>query len=66
MKRVRVKLSYVMRVADDFPTDAMGRHIDRLIARGILAFARTDDEIVQTEGGARLQMTAVGGRKASL
>lgn len=55
-----------MRVADDFPTHAMGRQIDTLIARGVLAFARNDDEVIQTEGGARLQMSAVGGRKASL
>lgn len=66
MKRICVKLSYVMQVADDFPTHAMGRQIDTLIARGVLAFARNDDEVIQTEGGARLQMTAVGGRKAGL
>ncbi len=64
-KRVRVKLSYVMRVADDFPTHLMGRGINKLIANGVLAFTRNDDEVIQTEGGARLQMTALG-RKASL
>jgi hypothetical protein len=64
-KQIRIRLTYIVTVAEDFPVHTMGRNIDSLIARGVLAFVRNDDESVIIEGGSRLQLSAVG-RKGRL
>jgi hypothetical protein len=62
-KKVRITLTYVLCVPEDFPTNVMTQRILDLVVHGVHIFVRGPDESFNVEPGARLRMTAVDRKK---
>jgi len=55
MKRIRIQLTFVAQFPDDFDDTSL-QNINGLAAHGIVAFLKSEQEVV-IEGGARLGLT---------
>lgn len=62
MKRIRVRLGYVIQVADDYDTEALC-NIESLAAYGFHPSIKGTDNIIDLEPGATLALTFLAAAK---